>query len=515
MRGLMEEVGVEADERIQAQLIASVSQAVIVSDIDGRVTSWNRHAELIYGWSADEAIGEKVAELIFPDGRLDPGGAEATAALRAGRTVDREREARCKDGTIIWVSVHASPVFDLNGILTHLIGASFDITERIRLEKQVAQQQKMEAVGRLAGGIAHDFNNLLTVIKGHAEFLSEALPANGESRGDIDQINKSANRAAGLIRQLLAFSRQQVLEQQVINANVLLGGLEKRISRIVGENINLSRTLHPGTPSILGDPVQVEVAVMNLVMNACDAMPDGGHLQLSTRTVSVSGSEAKVRAEARAGDYVVISFEDNGCGIEPELLVEIFEPFYTTKEPGKGTGLGLATVYGIAQQSGGFVDVESVPGKGSTFSLYLPAAPADLSSEKKSARRSVPGSERILLVEDQEEVRTVARRILAARGYRVVEAGNGVEALSVIDADDEGIDLVLTDAVMPSMNGPDLVRALRATIPELPVIIASGYTDHELVKHCTIDLKVPFLAKPFQAEELLKIVRAELDRLAE
>ncbi len=498
--------------RLQAQLLASIRQAIIVSDPDSRVISWNKHAEIIYGWSADEAIGKNVTALIFPDGKLDRSAINSLSALRKGKTVERERQACRKDGTLIWVSINASPVFDVNGQLTHFIRASFDITERVLLEKQITQQQKMEAVGRLAGGIAHDFNNLLTVIRGHAEFLSESLPETGESRQDIDQISESAARASNLIRQLLAFSRQQVLEQQVINANVLIGGLENRVARVAGEKIQMSRNLHPGTPAMLGDRVQIEQAVMNLVLNACEAMPDGGRLELSTRVLSLSIAEAKARSEARAGDYVAIGVSDSGRGIDSESLVKVFEPFFTTKKQGKGTGLGLATVYGIAQQSGGFVDVESLPGKGSTFTLCLPAATADVRPAKRpTLPGSAAGNGRVLLVEDQEEVRNVARRILVASGYRVVEAENGVEALAVIDADRDGIDLVLTDAVMPNMGGPDLVRALRTTLPTLPVIITSGYSDHELVTHCTNELNVPFLAKPFRAEDLLNIVRGELD----
>lgn len=504
------------DYRMQAQMLASVQQAMIATDLSGTIASWNRYAESLYGWTAAEAVGQNVAKLIFAEGDAGYPGRLLPDCLEPGTRVDRERQIRRKDGTIIWVSVSAAPVTDENGHVTHIVGTSVDITERLRLEQQFRQSQKMEAVGRLAGGVAHDFNNLLTVIKGHAEFLSRALPDEGESREDIDQISKAAERAAGLTRQLLAFSRQQMMEKQVLDPNALLLDLEKMLGRLIGEDIILNVSLQSGIPPVLADAGQVEQAVMNLVVNARDAMPEGGDLRITTRAVTVAAEDAAMYSEASAGDYVSIAVSDTGSGIPADMLAKIFEPFFTTKAAGHGTGLGLATVYGIAQQSGGFVGVTSSLRNGSTFTLYLPAVAHDGTADK--AKRVTPVSTRaqklILLVEDQDEVRAVARRILTNHGYRVIEAKNGVDALAVMQGIDPGVDLVLTDAVMPQMGGPDLIRALRVRQPDLPVVMASGYTDHELMSYGANELNVPFLHKPFRAEDLLKIVRSSLDGTA-
>ncbi len=500
---------------MQTHLLDAVQQAIVSTDLQGVIASWNKHAEVLYGWTAAEAIGKDVAELIFAEGKRDTAAEPSGEAFEAVARVQRDRQVRRKDGSVIWVSVSAAPIMDLNGTVTHFVGCSVDITERRRLEHQYRQSQKMEAVGRLAGGVAHDFNNLLTVIKGHAEFLSRALPADGQSREDIDQISKAAERAAGLTRQLLAFSRQQVMEKQVLDPNALLSDLEKMLARLIGEDITLTVSLPPKIPYVLADPGQVEQAVMNLIVNARDAMPDGGYLRITTRSVTVTPEDAAKHSDARPGKYVSIAVSDTGSGIAPDLMVKIFEPFFTTKAAGRGTGLGLATVYGIAQQSGGFVEVTSSTRHGTTFTLYLPAAPAGAADK---VRRITPVSNRahelILLVEDQDDVRAVARRILMTHGYRVIEARNGVDALALLHGIDPGVDLVLTDAVMPQMGGPDLIRALRNKRPDLPVVMASGYTDHELVTYGAAGLKVPFLHKPFRAEDLLRIVRSALDGTA-
>jgi PAS domain S-box-containing protein len=498
--------------RLQGHLLASVRQAIITTDTRGCITSWNRHAEVMYGWTAEEAIGQDIATLMFPEGKCDDAGEEAALALKADSRVDRERQIRTKDGTLIWVSVTAAPILDIDGKVTHIIGSSIDITERRRLEQQYRQAQKMEAVGRLAGGVAHDFNNLLTVIKGHAEFLSRFLPEEGEARDDIDQIAKAAQRASLLTRQLLAFSRQQVMERQVIEPNALLMDLEKMLTRLIGENIDVVVVMDPRVPSILADSGQLEQAVMNLVVNARDAMPDGGSLEIATKAVMVTASDVSRHADARVGLYAAITVKDTGVGIHPDLLIKIFEPFFTTKDSGRGTGLGLATVYGIAQQLGGFIDVTSSVGEGSTFALHLPAASADYVKDSGERRPGpVPGDELIMIVEDQDEVRAVARRILLTHGYRVVEARNGLDALSILDTMESGVDLVVTDAVMPQMGGPDLVRALRVSRPKTPVVMVSGYTDHELDTYGARQLNVPFLHKPFRGEDLLRVVRTALE----
>jgi PAS domain S-box-containing protein len=416
------------------------------------------------------------------------------------------------DGTVRWIHDRAFPVRDASGVLLNVAGIAEDVTSRLRLEHQYRHAQKMEAVGRLAGGVAHDFNNMLTVIRGHSEFLSKALPLEGESREDIDQITKAAQRASDLTRHLLAFSRQQVMEQHVIDVNALLRDFKKMLMRVIGEDINLELSLQSAAPFVLADSSQLEQAVMNLVVNARDAMPNGGDLQLSTRAVVITENEVARYTEAKSGKYVALAVVDTGTGIASDLLPRIFDPFFTTKDAGKGTGLGLATVYGIAQQLGGFVDISSTVDKGSAFTLFLPAVNADMAASKKAATdKSIRGHEKILIVEDQDEVRAVARRILITNGYSVIEARNGVDALTLLNDLDFNVDLVLTDAVMPQMGGTDLVRALRLKQPALPVVIVSGYTDRELVTYGTRELNVPFLSKPFRAEDLLRTVRKALD----
>lgn len=393
-----------------------------------------------------------------------------------------------------------------------MVGTSVDVTERKRLEQQLRQSQKMDAVGRLAAGVAHDFNNLLTVINGHAEFLSHSLPAEGDSRVDIDQISKAAKSAAALTKQLLAFSRQQVMEKRIFDPNGLLRDLEQLLARVVGDEISTRLTLDPRAPLILADTAQLEQALINLVVNARDAMPDGGSILLSTRPVRVGAAEAARHSEAQPGDYVAIAVSDTGHGIAPEHIASVFEPFFTTRSSGRGAGLGLATVYGIAQQSGGFVDVTSEPGKGSSFTLYLPTAPAgDSPGSAAGLGLSRPGDEVILLVEDQDDVRAVARRMLLTHGYRVIEAHNGAEALSLLNEAGTGVDLVLTDAVMPQMNGADLVRAMRVKWPGTPAVMISGYTDQQLGTYGMKELNLPFVSKPFRADDLLRALRKALD----
>ena len=465
-------------------------------------TIWGRSCESCYG------AGMQFLEAVHPD---DVAGVRGLLEHRSSG-FDVEYRIIRPDGTVRWIHDRAFPVRDDDGVLLRVAGIAEDITSRLRLEEQYRQAQKMEAVGRLAGGVAHDFNNMLTVIKGHSEFLSQTLPLEGDSREDIDQISKAAQRASRLTRQLLAFSRQQVMEKRVIDVNALLNDFEKMLARVIGEDIELRLSLQSRTSLILADWSQLEQAVMNLAVNARDAMPGGGNLQLSTRDVVISDEEVARFTEAKAGRYVALGVSDTGTGIEPALLAQIFEPFFTTKEAGKGTGLGLATVYGIAQQLGGFVDVTSAHGKGSAFTLFLPVVSAELAeSIKAEAAASIRGDEKILVVEDQDEVRAVARRILITNGYSVIEARNGADALATLRDLDFNVDLVLTDAVMPQMGGPDLVRALRLMQSDLPVVIVSGYTDSELVTYGTRELNVPFLPKPFRGEDLLRTVRKALD----
>ncbi|MGK2961122.1 MAG: response regulator [Gemmatimonadaceae bacterium] len=491
---------IKQDERVNA-LANSIDHIVWSTDASGVFDFANARWEEYTRQSLSAADRSGWLALLHPDDRRRTWAA-FQEAIATGTLFECEYRLRRWDGEYRWHLSRGAPQRSEHGVIKRWIGTSTDVDDL----KRADAAQKMEAVRRLAGGIAHDLNNVLTVIKGHAEFLSRDIAPSGESREDLEQIIKSAHHAANVTRQLLAFSRQQVMEKQVHDANELLRDLERVIARLIGGDILLSLSLSDSA-MVFADASQVEQAIMNLVINARDSMPQGGSLRLATRAVVLDSNEASRHPEARPGEYVAIDVSDTGKGIEPDLLVKIFEPFFTTKDPGKSTGLGLATVYGIAQQSGGFVDVDSLPGSGSTFTLYVPVAAASAAIPPAAPGGSKPGNELILLVEDQDEVRRVASRILTARGYRVVEARNGIEALALLKAPDSGVDLVLTDAVMPLMSGTDLVRALRANNPAMPVIIASGFTDPELVSYCTGKLKVRFLGKPFRSDELVRIVR--------
>jgi two-component system, cell cycle sensor histidine kinase and response regulator CckA len=502
----------EHDLEMNHHLLASVQQAIISTDTSGVIVTWNRHAEVLFGWTAAEAMGERIVSLLFIDGQLDESARVSSLELALGKQVAFERQLKRKNGSLIWVSTTAAPIIDASGEVTHFVGASVDVTDRRNLEHQLRQAQKMEAVGRLAGGVAHDFNNLLTIIKGHTEFLSAVLPSAGESREDIDQIEKAAHRAAALTRQLLSFSRRHVLEKRVIDVNTLLRDLEKMLVRLIGEDITLSLSLQPDIPKVLADRGHLEQSIMNLIVNSRDAMQGGGSLTLSSRTVVVDSRTAARHAEALPGKYTAIDVEDTGSGIDSALMVKIFEPFFTTKAAGRGTGLGLASVYGIVKQSGGFIDVESTSGKGSIFTIFLPEAPSNLPVEAtRNSLHPAGGNELILLVEDEDDVRGVARKILAAHGYTVIEARNGVAALTVLRGLEKSVDLVITDAIMPQMGGVDLVRALRADRPQLRVVMVSGYANSDAVDQGAAELGIPFLSKPFRSEDLLAVVRQALD----
>ena len=513
--GIAEDVTVrrtlQADLELQAQLLAAVQQAVVSTDLTGTVLTWNRFAESLYGWTADEAIGRDFVALVVPDDHALEAAA-MFARLRAGETFAGERRIRRKSGEELWVSTSAAPIRNAAGRVTQIVGTATDITEKRRLEAEFRQAQKMEAVGRLAGGVAHDFNNLLTVIKAHSEFIAQEAPEGGQIREDIGEIAKAATRAAGLTRQLLAFSRRQMLEKRVVDPGTIVIELQKMLSRLIGEDIEMTVSPGTGVPIVYADPGQIEQAVMNLVVNARDAMPMGGTLRLETRTVVVEPGATARHDDAKPGTYAAIVVSDDGIGMTSEVRARIFEPFFTTKGKEQGTGLGLATVYGIAKQSGGFVDCTSAPGQGTTFTLCLPATTRVV--EPTGTERAVAplqrGNETILLVEDQIEVRTVTRRILANQGYQVLEAQNGAEALFVLTNHIGRIDLLLTDAVMPVMSGADLVRAVRSRLPDLPVVIISGYTDDEYSWQGTTDANATFLHKPFKAGRLLRAIRGAL-----
>ena len=386
-----------------------------------------------------------------------------------------------------------------------------DVTEQRQNEDQLRAAQRMDAIGRLAGGIAHDFNNLLTVVINHADFAMEEAGESAPVRTDLIEIRKAADRAADLTRQLLAFGRKQVLKPQVLDLSKIVGGMEEMLRRLLGEDVEVSVLLAPGLAKVMADPGQVEQVVMNLAVNARDAMPKGGKLTIETVCVELDEAYSSQHTQVKPGPHVMLSVTDTGCGMDEQTRARLFEPFFTTKRTGKGTGLGLATVYGIVQQSGGSIWVESEPGKGTTFEVYFPR---ELSANETAGRAPpltarVAGSETILVVEDEETVRNLARRILGRAGYTVLAAASGSEALLVCERHPGAVHLMLTDIVMPQMNGKDLAERLVKLYPTLRVVYMSGYTDDAIGR--VLDPGTHFIAKPFNAADLTRMVREVLD----
>jgi PAS domain S-box-containing protein len=418
------------------------------------------------------------------------------------------------DGTIRWIHDRSVPIRDNAGMIYRVAGWAEDITERKVLEEQLRQAQKMEAIGLLAGGIAHDFNNLLCVITGYAELLLTPSAKDRPARGWIQEIKRAGDRAASLTRQLLAFSRQQVLDQRVLSLNCVVTDMEKFLIRLIDEDIHLNLSLEPSLGFVKADPGQLEQVIMNLCVNARDAMPNGGQLVIQTRNVEVDTSPVSIQPDIQPGSYIMLSVKDTGCGMDEQTRARIFEPFFTTKEPGKGTGLGLATVYGIIQQSEGAILVESTAGHGSTFNVYLPRIQheADAPEVVNDERVVANGSETILLVEDAELVRIFAETVMQEHGYSVLTARNGEEAIDVFKNHQGRIDLMITDLIMPGMNGLQLSEHLKAMRPEMNVLYMSGYTDKAILKRLAFQPGMPFLQKPFGPDVLLRKIRELLER---
>lgn len=439
-------------------------------------------------------------------------------ALMFETTIDApalgEWKHRKKDGSIIDVEITRHTI-DFEGRPCGLVLAS-DITQRKQLEDQFRQSQKMEAVGRLAGGVAHDFNNLLTAITGYCELLLNDLPDGVPMKRDIGEIKKAGDRAATLTRQLLAFSRRQVLQPQVLNLNEVVANLEKMLERLIGEDIDLVTILDHQLSNVTADRGQIEQVIMNLAVNARDAMPHGGKLTIETANIDLDAAYARKHAEVQPGPYVLLAVTDTGLGMDEETIAHLFEPFFTTKEVGKGTGLGLSTVYGIVKQSGGHIWAYSEAGRGSSFKIYLPRIDGSPPPAQGDAtvQRPKPGSETILIVEDADVVRSLARKVLETSGYRVLLAANGFEALQVSAGYDGPIHLMVSDVVMPQMSGRELSERLAATRPEMKILFISGYPGKAIAHHGVLDPDTDFLQKPFTPASLARKVREVLDRPA-
>jgi signal transduction histidine kinase/FixJ family two-component response regulator len=435
-------------------------------------------------------------------------------AIERGTPFDLELELITATGRR--VSVRAMSTLTIEqGRTTKITGAFQDISEHKRLEDQLRQAQRLEAVGQLAGGIAHDFNNLLTAIRGYAELARRGLSADEGRRDDLDQVIANADRAAALIRQLLAFSRRQVLQSEVLDPAAIVEGIAPLLRRLLGEHIELATCMAPGLGRVTVDPSQLEQVVVNLAVNAADAMPDGGKLTIELSNVELDAAYGAIYPDAVPGPHVLLAVSDIGTGMDAATKARAFEPFFTTKGVGKGTGMGLATVYGIVKQSGGSVNLYSEPGQGTTFRIYLPAVaqePTAAVAEAPAARPSSSGAQTILLVEDEPAVRAFARRTLEEQGYTVLEAAAGAEALAIAASHAGPIALLVTDVVMPGLQGHQLAAQLTATRPELRVLYVSGFTENSVIHHGLPDHGVAFLAKPFSVDTLGEAVRRVLDR---
>ncbi len=484
------------------------------ADLSNMQMVWSDVAAAIHempeGWSpsVEEGLG-----FYAPEWRARMATVFGACALD-GTPYDEEMEIVTARGRRVWVRTIGEAIRDESGSIRKVQGAFQDITdrklaeeERKRLQSQLLQSQKIESIGRLAGGVAHDFNNLLSVVLSYARFAMETVPEGDPLRADLDEIARAGERAAALTRQLLAFSRKQVLEPEVLSLNEVIAGIESMLRPLLGEDIDMELRLCEGRDGIMADPGQIDLVIMNLAVNARDAMPRGGKLIIETAHVELDG-----HVGGEPGRFVVLSVTDTGTGMDAATEEHIFEPFFTTKEKGKGTGLGLSTVYGIVKQSGGNISVDSEPGRGTTFKVYLPwVDAAAAATERRPALVMGTGSETVLVVEDEDGVRKIAERILRGAGYRVQTASNGEEALRLCEKHDGEIDLLLTDVVMPRMSGRELAERLARTSPKLKVLFMSGYADDAIAHGTVLGPGMRLIGKPFAAAELTRRVREALD----
>ncbi len=501
-------------DRLQAVVDAS-PVAITALDEKGSVLVWSRAAEQMFGWRADEVIGRPLP--VVPADKAAEYRGLLTDVLegRSFNNVISERVSR--DGRRLDVSISTAALHGPSGERVGVTAIYLDVTEQRLLEEQFREAQKMESVGRLAGGIAHDFNNLLTAIRGFADLAAFDLPERAAARNDIAEIRTAADRAAMLTRQLLTFSRRQVVIPQPVDVAALLAEMETLLQRLVGEPVRIAVVPPRGASAVRADPTQLQQVLLNLVVNAKDALPRGGRVLLEVAQVDLDAAEVSEALGMSPGRYVMLAVSDNGHGIDRETMKRIFEPFFTTKEPGRGTGLGLSTVHGIVRQSGGDVRVYSEPGVGTTFKVYLPlleeeveAVPATTSPARPDRVRG--GDETILLVEDEPGVLAFARQLLERNGYRLLTCRTGREALERSDDHQGTIDLVLTDIGLPDVNGLELVDAVRRTRPGTKTLLMSGYTENAALLQGMIDAPLAsFLEKPFGAEALLLRVRRVLD----
>ncbi|HWR49628.1 MAG TPA: PAS domain S-box protein [Bryobacteraceae bacterium] len=502
----------EANETLRA-VIATAPLAICVMDLDGMVKSWNSAAERIFGWTEAEVLGGPLP-FVQQDSQQQQEFLDGMESARRGELyAGVERRRQTKAGVPVDIAIWNEVLRSREGAITGILSVIADVTEKRRLEEQLRQAMKMEAIGRLAGGVAHDFNNILTVITGYGQMLAERVPLDEEMRADVDEILRAADHAGALTSQLLVFSRHKVSNPQTVSLSEIISRLQKMLRRMIGEDMELVTFFTPDLGKVRADPAQIEQVVLNLVVNARDAMPTGGKLTIETENVELDHIYARRHIGVKPGHYAMLAVSDTGTGMDAETRLRLFEPFFTTKEKGKGTGLGLSTVYGIVKQCGGEIWVYSEIGRGTTFKIYLP-----LVTESEPAlaaptliEPAAGGAETVLLVEDEAVVRKLVRNILAEQGYNVLESPDPHDALRVCQQHPETIDLLLTDVVMPHMSGRDLADRALGLRPDMRVLYMSGYTDNVIVHHGIVSAGTPFLQKPFTPASLIRKVRQVLD----
>ncbi len=506
-------------EEERTRLISAIEQSrdtIVITDIEGNILYANSAFEKLTGYKRDEIRGYNTR--LLKSGIHDPVFYyEMWKTILNGETWSGRMINKKKNGDLVTEDVSISPVFDLNGSIMNFVALKRDITEQLKiedekraLEAQYQQAQKVESIGRLAGGVAHDLNNLLTPIIGYSEILSGSFKGGDDRKKQIDQVLQAGLLAQNLVRQLLAFSRKQALDYRLVNLNKIIDDFDKLLRSTIRENIDIKIIKHPKLPAVLADKGQIEQVIMNLAVNSQDAMPDGGRLTIETDLVLLSSYYASTDQEVQPGNYVMLAVSDSGCGMDGEVQKQIFEPFFSTKGE-LGTGLGLATVYGIIKQHGGNIWINSIQGAGTTFKIYLPASKeAEEERLVKAGKEKVEenNNETILITEDNGPVLELAKTILSGKGYNILSADNGSDAMRIIKSYSSQIHILLTDIIMPEMNGKELFRAASEVHPEIKVLYMSGYSDNLI----SSDSSICFIQKPFTSEELAEKVREVLDQ---
>jgi PAS domain S-box-containing protein len=515
------EAALHRTEELYRLIAENTTDLVCMIDTNGNYVFVSPSYKEVLGYNPEDLLGRSCYSLIHPDDR-DWAKKRCSQSLAERKPVRLELRFKHSEGSWRVFEIVGNWIYNAEGQVQKGILGSRDLTERKRAEnalrdseEQLRQAQKLEAVGQLAGGVAHDFNNILTVISGYSDILLKRIPESDSNRSKVEEIKLAAKRASSLTRQLLAFSRKQVLQPRLFNLNTLVTDIGNMLRRLIGEDIELVTSLTADMAQINADPGQLEQVLMNLVVNARDAMPNGGRITVETTIVEVDRAYAEQHVAVQPGSYVMLAVSDNGSGMDPETMKHIFEPFYTTKDQGKGTGLGLSTVYGIVKQSGGNIWFYSEPGHGTVFKIFLPRvvnAQQPLSPDSDAEYPIAKGgTETILVVEDEPQIRQMACEVLSECGYKLLVAANGVEALRILKEESAAIDLILTDVVMPEMNGRELAEHVAVARPAAKILYMSGYTNDAIVRHGVLDSGTWFVQKPFSPDALARKIREVLD----